>query len=286
MDMQDVDFEMKYEPGRDEADPLDFLSRHPLPIIGNHSTEKILKAAIETEHAVVLDRIKEETHRDAALPKLSTTTKKGNWETSRKDVDLAPIYPIRDELYEAQGLISRIERIVLPTRLQQKIIKTAHKLGHLGITKMKQMLRAKYWFPGMNGMIDQMVGHCYDCQVPTQDRRQEPIKPSAIPKEPWEEISVDFGGPYPDGHYNLVVLDQRTRYPEVEVVFSTAMKPTKEKLKKIFAHHGIPKQLQSDNGPPFNSKEFATFAEEEGFQHHRVTPLHPRANSQGAYVMK
>ena len=25
MDMQDVDFEMKYEPGRDELDPLDFL---------------------------------------------------------------------------------------------------------------------------------------------------------------------------------------------------------------------------------------------------------------------
>ena len=62
LDMQDVDFEMKYEPGRDEADPLDFLSRHPLPIIGNNSTEKILKAAIKTEHAVVLDRIKEETH--------------------------------------------------------------------------------------------------------------------------------------------------------------------------------------------------------------------------------
>ena len=28
MDMQDVAFEMKYEPGKDEADPLDFLSRH------------------------------------------------------------------------------------------------------------------------------------------------------------------------------------------------------------------------------------------------------------------
>ena len=80
--------------------------------------------------------------------------------------------------------------MVLPTKLQQKIIKTAHNLGHLGTTKTKQMLRAKYWFPGMNGMIDQMVGHCYDCQVTTQDRFQEPIKPSAIPKEPWEEISL------------------------------------------------------------------------------------------------
>ena len=229
MDMQDVDFEMKYEPGRDEADPLDFLSRHPLPIIGNNSTEKILKAAIETEHAVVLDRIKEETRRDTALQKLSKTIKKGNWETSKKDVDLAPFYPIKDELYEAQGLIFRMERIVLPTKLQQKIIKTAHKLGHLGTTKTKQMLRAKYWFPGMNGMIDQMVGHCYDCQVTTQDRRQEPIKPSVIPKEPWEEISIDFGGPYPDGHYNLVVME---KFAEIRVISNWPMPSCRKKMEK------------------------------------------------------
>ena len=42
--MQDVNFEMKYEPGRDELDPLDFLSRHPLLVIGNDDTEKALKA--------------------------------------------------------------------------------------------------------------------------------------------------------------------------------------------------------------------------------------------------
>jgi hypothetical protein len=56
---------------------------------------------------------------------------------------------------------------------------------------------------------------------------------------PWEVVSVDFGGPYPDGHYNLVVIDKRTRYPEVEKLHTTACKQTKEKLKKIFATHGI-----------------------------------------------
>ena len=71
MDMQDVDFEMKYEPGRDELDPLDFLSRHPLPVIGNDDTEKVSKAVITTEHAGVLDRIREETSQDRVLRKLS-----------------------------------------------------------------------------------------------------------------------------------------------------------------------------------------------------------------------
>ena len=35
MEMQDVNYELVYEPGKDEADPLDFLSRHPLPETGH-----------------------------------------------------------------------------------------------------------------------------------------------------------------------------------------------------------------------------------------------------------
>ena len=97
---------------------------------------------------------------------------------------------------------------------------------------------------------------------------------------------MDFGGPYPDGHYNLVIIDKRTRYPEVEVTYSTAAKPTKEKLKRVFATYGTPEQLETDNGPPFNSKEFADFAAEEGFRHHRITPLHPQANGEAGNFMK
>jgi len=75
------------------------------------------------------------------------------------------------------------------------------------MTKTKQMLREKYWFPGMNHLISQTIGSCFKCQVATKSHRQEPIKPSFIPEEPWQQISIDFGGPYPDGHYNLVAID-------------------------------------------------------------------------------
>ena len=43
MEMQDVDYELLYEPGKDEADPLFFLTRHPLPEIGHDKTEKIIR---------------------------------------------------------------------------------------------------------------------------------------------------------------------------------------------------------------------------------------------------
>ena len=91
-------------------------------------------------------------------------------------------------------------------------------------------------------------------------------------------VAVDFGGPYPDGHYNLLATDKRARYPEVVRTHSTAFRPTKDRLKTMFSTHGTPRQLESDNGPPFNSKGLAEFAKTEGFHHHCVTPGHARAN--------
>ena len=161
-----------------------------------------------------------------------------------------------------------MERIILPANLRQKIIKSAHTLGHLGMTKTKHTLGGKHWFPGMNHLISQTIEICFDCQVATKSHTQEPTKPSVIPEKPWEQISFDFGGPYPDGYYNLVAIDQRTRYPVVEAVSSTGFKQTKEKLKNTFAYFGIPRRETSDNGPPFNSEQFKDFAKEEGFVHH------------------
>jgi len=165
MDMQDVDFEMIYEPGKDEADPLDFLSRHPMPETGNDSVERVIKHTIATEHAVVLDRIQEETQKDSVLQKLCQRILKGDWDQHKKDPSISPYYDVRQELYIAEGLVFRTRQIVLPASLQRKSIKTGHKMGHLGITKTKQMLREKYWFPTMNSMIDQIVGQGYECQV-------------------------------------------------------------------------------------------------------------------------
>ena len=59
------------KPGKDEADPLDFLSRHPLPMTGNDAVEKVIKHVVTTEHAIVMDNIREETLKDHQLQKLA-----------------------------------------------------------------------------------------------------------------------------------------------------------------------------------------------------------------------
>ena len=135
-------------------------------------------------------------------------------------------------------------------------------------------------------MIEQIIGQYYECQVTTKQYRQEPIKVADIPKKPWNVIAVDFSGPYPDGYYNPVAIHKRTRHPEVSKIHSIAFQPTNEKPRTLFATHGIPRQLESDNGPPFNSREFAEFAKTERFRHHGVTPEHARANVEAERFMK
>ncbi|KAJ8045060.1 hypothetical protein HOLleu_07986 [Holothuria leucospilota] len=286
MDMQNVDYEMVYEPGRDEKDPLDFLSRHPMQETDDDETELNIKQIVADEHSVVIDKILKHTKEDNQLQKVKQRIKCNDWDQYKKDPDIMPFYHIRDELYEAEGLVFRLHQIIIPTSLQRKVVKVAHNMGHLGMTKTKKMLRAKYWFPGLGTLTEKIVGQCFECGVTTKEHRQEPIKTMEIPDEPWDTVAIDFGGPYPDGHYNLVVIDKRSRYPEVERLYSTEFKPTRDKLKKIFANQGIPKRVETDNGPPFSSKEFAEFASQEGFTHHPVTPEHARANGEAESFMK
>ena len=71
MGMQDVDFELIYEPVKDDADPLDFLSRRPLPEKGKDAVERVIKYVVTAEPAVIVDQIKEETCKNTQLQKLS-----------------------------------------------------------------------------------------------------------------------------------------------------------------------------------------------------------------------
>ena len=101
-----------------------------------------------------------------------------------------------------------------------------------------------------------------------------------MPKGPWETIHIDFCGPLPSSEYLLVVIDRYSRYPEVEVLRSTKAANVIPKLDKIFAAHGLPYKIVSDNGPPFNSNEFARYVKALGIVHEPVSPYWPQANGE------
>ena len=53
---------------------------------------------------------------------------------------------------------------------------------------------------------------------------------------------------------------------------------TIEKLRSIFATHGLPDTVVTDNGPTFTSELFQEFMEKNGIRHVRTAPYHPASN--------
>ncbi|XP_034540201.1 uncharacterized protein LOC117832662 [Notolabrus celidotus] len=51
-------------------------------------------------------------------------------------------------------------------------------------------------------------------------------------------------------------------------------------LKSIFARHGIPEVMMSDNGPQFSGQVFASFAALYGFKHVTSSPRFPQSNGE------
>ena len=99
-------------------------------------------------------------------------------------------------------------------------------------------------------------------------------------------MKIDFYGPLPEGQYRLVVIDTYSRYPEVELVTTTSARATIPKLDAIFARHGIPTKIKSDNGPPFIGEEFAAYTKSLGIEHMTSTPLWPQGNATVEAFMK
>lgn len=48
----------------------------------------------------------------------------------------------------------------------------------------------------------------------------------------------------------------------------------------MFARHGIPTEVMSDNGPQYSAEYFKKFAKEWGFSHTTSSPRYPQANGE------
>ena len=101
--------------------------------------------------------------------------------------------------------------------------------------------------------------------------------PWNCPQRPWSRVHIDHAGPFMN-HYFLIIIDAYSKWTEVLQVSSTSSSETINKLRHLFATHGLPSVMVSDNATSFTSEEFGEFLHLNGIKLITSAPYHPVTN--------
>ncbi|XP_045205850.2 uncharacterized protein K02A2.6-like [Mercenaria mercenaria] len=213
-------------------------------------------------------RIEQESRKDSELTEIQQLLKTRRW----YEVTNKQYLPIKHELSSLRNLVLRGTRIVVPKTLRHEILALGHE-GHPGMVLMKQRLRSKLWWPGMDKDIEKFCKECYSCQLVGQSQKPEPMKRRELPSQPWEHLSADFLGPLPSGHNLLVIVDFYSRWVEIYVLKTITSDKIIQCFKRLFAVHGLPISIQTDSAQNFNSRELNEYLATMNIEHRNTTPL-------------
>ena len=99
---------------------------------------------------VTAHEIKAITAKDPVLSKVLQFVLYG-WPITAVSDQLRPYYRRREELSHFEGCILWGHRVVVPPQAQETILKVLHE-GHLGSTRMKQLVRGYVWWPNVKSV--------------------------------------------------------------------------------------------------------------------------------------
>ena len=192
-----------------------------------------------------------------------------------------------NKLYVTDGMIDEIP-------LRTAIIREAHEQplsGHPGRTKLRQLLQARYYWPGQGSDIDRYCANCYACRRSHVPRDKKPgfLHQLAIPERPWQHITVDFKKcPESRTNHNMVAIfvDRLSKRPITIPVRDTI---TAKELVPLFLIHvvrhvGLPDSITSDRGPQFVSDFWNEICQRLGIKIKLSTANHPQTDGQTEVV--
>ena len=279
MKMLWYDVEVIWKPGKDMFVP-DALSRAPVrgAVKEIELNDKAEVYSVVSQLPITREKLIEfrtATANDPTLQQLISVVMDG-WPSERSKVSetIKPYFPFKDEIVYCDGLLFRGNQIIVPKCLQSEMLSRIHE-SHQGIVKTKRRARGVLFWPGMNSQIEDATSKCAEFR---KAQPAEPLISHDIPNRPWSKIAADFF--HHKGHDYLIIVDYYSKFPEVIKVPSTKSQTAIYAMQSVFSRTGIPDELITDNGPPFNGAEFAQFAKKWEFHHVTSSPGFPQSNGQ------
>ena len=97
-----------------------------------------------------------------------------------EDLEALPEYkPFKDratELVVDAGVLLWGGRVVIPFQVRSRILEELH-MAHVGMSRMKMLARAFFWWPGMDKEVEEMVKTCDTCVEFAPDPQRSLLHP-------------------------------------------------------------------------------------------------------------
>ena len=118
--------------------------------------EHVRIVAFKAVHvAIKIQEIESASAEDEELQAVRNCLASGNWEKGPRSFVME-----RNELTFIGQVILRGTRVVIPKVLRSRVLELAHE-GHQGIVKLKEGLRPKVWWPGVDKDAERKCRECY-----------------------------------------------------------------------------------------------------------------------------
>ena len=247
----------------------DCLSRLPVQECQKPVDEVQGKEVLMLETTLSTKVMEEHADKDQVLARVKGMILLGKWDSKGRNRQtwnhISNGSWILLELSLADGCILWGSRVVVATKLRPEVLQTLHE-AHPGVVRMKALARGTVWWPWVDKDIEHKVKACARCQVNRKTPPPVPLHPWEFPAQAWSRLHVDFACPF-RGKLFIVRVDAHSKGLEVAVVSSCSSQCSIKFLRNVFATHGIPEQLVSDNGSAFTSSEFKEFVDRNGIRH-------------------
>jgi len=139
------------------------------------------------------------------------------------------------------------------------------------------------WWPGFSTQLENLVNNCSIC-CKFQNQPAEPLIPCRLPTLPWQKVATDLfnwkGSTY------LLIVDYFSKFIEISKLRNETSEEVICHLKSIFARHGIPLQVFSDNGPQHSSTVFSKFSKTYQFVHTTSSPRFRQSNGEAERAVR
>ena len=134
---------------------------------------------------------------------------------------------------------------MVPAGYRQHVLSVAHESqwsGHLGITKMYQLILKYFFLPGLKAEVIKYCHCCHVCQISGKPNQTipAPLHPILAIGEPFERIIINCAGPLPrtksGNQYLLTIMCAATRFPEAVPVHTITVKSVVKALTKFYLY--------------------------------------------------